>query len=43
MYISYLAFATEEEAKSEMSIIFEHEDVYVNAKTLKEHILQYGL
>lgn len=41
MYISYRAFVTEEEARQEKEALFEHEDIYVNAKTIRQHIEGY--
>ena len=41
MYISYRAFLTEEEARQEKDALFEHEDMYVNAKTIRQHIEGY--
>lgn len=41
MYISYKAFIDEEEAKKELSSIFDHEDDYICALTRNEYIKSY--
>lgn len=41
MYVSYRAFLSEDDARKEMSSIMEHEESYINAKTIQQHIGEY--
>ena len=43
MYISYRAYLTEEDAQTETEVILEHEEDYVNAKTIQAHIENYRM
>ena len=40
MYISYTAFKSEEERESELKVIMEHREKYVNAPTVAEYMWQ---